>query len=177
MTIEMADATHSESSPATYLQLSNIARDLQQLQTNTKSPATERVLSNIATQIEQLQTHYFEQEEDHKKQISALEAKVNFQASEVSSFTSMLETVCTQMEDIKIVQGPPPSELILKQSYSNIANFQRLLDAIRQRIWRYTFPESRIVQLFGTERVLGLAGKLPVAMHICRDSRQAARSV
>lgn len=81
------------------------------------------------------------------------------------------------MEDIKIVQGPPPSELILKESDSNIANFQRLPDAIRQRIWRYTFPESRIVQLFGTERVLGLAGKLPVAMHICRDSRQAARSV
>lgn len=33
------------------------------------------------------------------------------------------------------------------------------------------------MQLFGTERVIGLAGKIPVAMHICHDSRQAARSV
>lgn len=33
------------------------------------------------------------------------------------------------------------------------------------------------MQLFGTERILGLAGKTPLAMHICHDSRQEARSV
>ncbi|KFY13080.1 hypothetical protein V491_06532 [Pseudogymnoascus sp. VKM F-3775] len=166
-----------------------------------ESSATQLALSNIATKLQKLQTHYSEQEAEHKKQISALEAKVEFQASEISAFTSMLETFVTQTNDLGMGESPPPSELkelnfddiiaksftvakhpapsklILKTPDPNIPCVQSLPDGIRQRIWRYTFPESRIVQLFGTERVLGLAGKLPVAMHICHDSRQAARSV
>ncbi|OBT63733.1 hypothetical protein VE03_06143 [Pseudogymnoascus sp. 23342-1-I1] len=174
----MADTTHSDSPPASQ-QPPSIAMQLLQLQTNSDSSATRLALSNITKQLQQLQTQYSEQELKLKRQMSALEAKVKFQASETSKFTSRLNSYVARMEAIASnMTKPPSSELTLKEEPGpNISYFQRLPDAIRQRIWRYTFPGPRIVQLFGTERVIGLAAKIPAAMHICHESRQVARSV
>ncbi|KFY31764.1 hypothetical protein V493_00846 [Pseudogymnoascus sp. VKM F-4281 (FW-2241)] len=173
----MGDTTHRESSPTTHPQLSNIAMQLLKLQTNSDSPVTQLGLSHIAMQLQQFQTYHSEKEAELKKQISALEAKVKFQASEINDFTTILDSIIAETDIPDLVGRPPPSDLVLKEPGHNISQFQRLPDPIRQRIWRYTFPEPRIVQLFGTERILGLAGKTPLAMHICHDSRQEARSV
>ncbi|KFY68621.1 hypothetical protein V496_00925 [Pseudogymnoascus sp. VKM F-4515 (FW-2607)] len=173
----MADPTHSESPLATHLPLSNIATQLLQLQTNSDSPSTQLALSNIAMQLLQLQTQYSEQEAEQQKKLSALEAKFKLQAHEIGTFSSLVSSLLSELHTVGSKQEKlPPSDPAGAKPVNKISPFQCLPEAIRQRIWRYTFPEPRIVQLFGTERVIGLAGKIPVAMHICHDSRQAARS-
>ncbi|KFY98617.1 hypothetical protein V498_01376 [Pseudogymnoascus sp. VKM F-4517 (FW-2822)] len=174
----MADPTHSESPLATHLPLSNIATQLLQLQTNSGSPATQLALSNIAMQLLQLQTQYSGQEAEQQKKLSALEAKSKLQAQEINTFSSLVSSLLSELHTVRFKQEKlPPSDPAGAKPVNEISRFQSLPDAIQQRIWRYTFPEPRIVQLFGTERVIELAGKIPVAMHICHDSRQAARSV
>lgn len=174
----MTDTTHSKSLPATHLQLSNIATQLMQFQTNGDSPATQLALSNIAIQLLQLQTHYSEQDVEQQKKLSALEAKSKIQAREISTFGSLVSSLLSELHVVRSKQERTPlSEPAEAKPINHISRLESLPDAIRQRIWRYTFPEPRVVQLFGTERVLGLAVKIPVAMHICHDSRQEARSV
>lgn len=174
----MTDTTQSESPPATHLQLSNIATQLLQLQTNSDSPATLLALSNIAIQLQQLQTHYSEQEAEQQKKLSALEAKSKLHALEINTFSSLVSSLLSELHVVRSKQERfPPSEPAGAKPANNISHLESLPDAIRQRIWRYTFPKPRIVQIFGTERILGVAGRIPVAMHICHDSRQEARSV
>lgn len=174
----MADTTSSKSPPATLLPLSNIATQLLQLQSDTDSPATQLALSTIAMQLVKLQIHYSEQEAEQQKKLSALEAKSKLQAREIATFSSLVSSLLSELHVVRAKQERlPMSEPAGPKPAPNISSFQSLPDDIRRRIWRYTFPEPRIVQLFGTERILGLAGKTPVAMHICHDSRQEARSV
>lgn len=174
----MTDTTQSESLPATHLHLSSIATQLLQLQTYSDSPATQVALSNIAIQLLELQTYYSEQEVEQQKKLSALEAKSKLQAQEISTFGSLVSSLLSELHAVRPKQGRfLPSEPAGAKPVNHISRLESLPDAIRQRIWRYTFPEPRIVQLFGTERILGLAGTIPLAMHICQDSRQEARSV
>jgi hypothetical protein len=174
----MADTTDSESPPATHLPLSNIATQLLQLQTDSDSPATQLALSTIAMQLLQLQTHYTEHQAEQQKKLSALEAKSKLHAGEKSTFSSLVSSLLSELHVVRSKQERLPlSEPTGSKPAPNISRFESLPHDIRRRIWRYTFPEPRIVQLFGTERILGLAGKTPIAMHICHDSRQEARSV
>ncbi|OBT46173.1 hypothetical protein VE00_02878 [Pseudogymnoascus sp. WSF 3629] len=174
----MADTTDSESPPATHLPLSNLATQLLQLQTDSDSPATQLALSTIAMQLLQLQTHYTEHQAEQQKKLSALEAKSKLHAREISTFSSLVSSLLSELHVVRSKQERLPlSEPTGSKPAPNISRFESLPHDIRRRIWRYTFPEPRIVQLFGTERILGLAGKTPIAMHICHDSRQEARSV
>ncbi|KFY15884.1 hypothetical protein V492_01698 [Pseudogymnoascus sp. VKM F-4246] len=174
----MTDRTQIKAPPTAHLQLSNIAVQVLQLQSNSESPETQLALSNIATQLLQLQTQYSEQEAEKHKQISALEEKSKIQAREIRTHGSLISSLLTELYAVRSKQeGSSLPEPARPETAQNMSSLHSLPDAIRQRIWRYTFPEPQIVQLFGTERVVGLASKIPLAMHICHDSRQVARSV
>ncbi|OBT94435.1 hypothetical protein VE01_07187 [Pseudogymnoascus verrucosus] len=174
----MADTTNSKSPLATQLPLSNIATQLLQLKTDSDSPAIQLALSTIAMQLVKLQIHYSEQEAEQQKKLSALEAKSKLQAREIGTFSSLVSSLMSELHVVRSKQERlQPTDPAGSKPVTNISSFQSLPYDIRRRIWRYTFPEPRIVQLFGTERILGLAGKTPIAMHICHDSRQEARSV
>ncbi|KFY46882.1 hypothetical protein V494_00292 [Pseudogymnoascus sp. VKM F-4513 (FW-928)] len=107
-----------------------------------------------------------------------LEEKSKTQAREIRTHSSLISSLLSELYAVRSKQEgsslPVPAR---PETAQNMSSLHSLPDAIRQRIWRYTFPEPQIVQLFGTERVVGLASKIPLAMHICHDSRQVARSV
>mgnify|MGYP001593993933 CR=1 FL=1 len=176
----MADTIHSESPPATHQPLSSIAIQLLQLQANSDSPATQLALSNIAMQLLQHQAHYSEQA-DQQEQISALEAKSKLQAREISTLSSLISSLLSELHVVRSKQEErsPLSEPAEAKPVPNNSPFERLPFAIRQRIWRYTFHGPQIVQLFKTEGILPyrLSTEIPVAMHICNDSRREACSV
>ena len=99
----MADTIHSESPPATHQPLSSIAIQLLQLQANSDSPATQLALSNIAMQLLQHQAHYSEQA-DQQEQISALEAKSKLQAREISTLSSLISSLLSELHVVRSKQ-------------------------------------------------------------------------
>lgn len=70
---------------------------------------------------------------------------------------------------------PSHSEISGTESGPTISHFKRLPLALQHKIWRLTFPESRIVEFVrATFSKYKLVGEVPTALHICHDSRQVS---